>query len=176
MTSNLVPVLEILLVVGFIGYRQMATRSVKGDLLRLPVIIGGLGLLNLLSYLAQSAAPTLAQWATLVAGLALAAAIAVPRARSVRLWQGSDGRWMRRGTAVTPGWWVTLLLSHAVLIVVAALLFGGVTDGSAVGGGLDAASVPLLIGFSLGVQGWPLERRLAVIAPERRQARSLAIS
>lgn len=37
------------------------------------------------------------------------------------------------------------------------------------------AAVP---GHDLGerVQGWMLERRLAVIAPERRQARSLAIS
>lgn len=170
MTSNLVLAVEVLLIVGLVLYRQMATRTVKSDLVRMPVIIGGLGLINLVNGLSHSGAPSPGEWFNLVAGLALAAVIAVPRARSVRLWQGSDGRWMRRGTLATFGWWLAFLLSHVALVVVGRTLFGGA---DATGGGLDGMSAMLFVGVSLGVQGWCLERRLALIAPERRPMRSM---
>lgn len=149
-------VLEVLLVLGLILVRQLRVQRVKDNLLRFPLIIGGLGVINAVSFL-QDHHVTAGDVAGVIAGLVVAAAVARPRARSMRVWRDADGTWLRRGTPITIGWWLVALAGHVATAIAGPLAFGETPHGFS---GFDSATIMIYLGVSLGVQAWFLEQRL----------------
>ncbi len=165
-SQSLTVALEVIAAIAIVGWRQFSPRQVQDNLLKLPLILGIIGVYNL--YTAIGSAPaSLGQWVCLLVGLAGAAVVAAPRAWSVRLYQDANGQWMRRGTLLTLVWWLVALGLHVVTSLIGAHLFG--EGGNA---GFDQSSTLLFIGVSLGLQGLFLEQRLHHLAPARRQARA----
>lgn len=157
-------VLEVLLVLGFIFYRQLRVQRVKDNLLKLPLILGAIGVVNAANFL-QDHRVSAGDVAGVVAGLVVAALVAWPRAQSMRVWREADGTWMRRGTPVTIGWWLIALAGHAVTAFAGPLVFGETPHGFS---GFDSATIMVYLGVSLGVQGWFLEQRLQRAGRTRR--------
>lgn len=149
-------VLEVLLVLGFILVRQLRVQRVKDNLLKLPLIVGALGVVNAANFL-QDHRVSAGDAAGVLSGLVLAAVVAWPRAQSMRVWREADGTWMRRGTPITIGWWLVALVGHVATALAGPILFGETPHGL---GGFDSATLLLYLGVSLGAQGWFLEQRL----------------
>lgn len=81
-------------------------------------------------------------------GLALAAALAWTRAKSMTVFRGVDGQWMSRGSWVTVVLWLVLIGSHVAVGVLASVLDGAEAGPSAFG----QATIPLFIGVSIAMQ------------------------
>lgn len=114
--------------------------------LRLPIVVGVIGLIDVLSYSdTHHASHGAYLWvlATLVVGAVLLGAV---RALSVRVWT-SDNWVVRQGTWLTMGLWAVSLALHFV---------------SGVGAGnLEAASFLLYLAVTYGVQNYVIHRRAA---------------
>jgi hypothetical protein len=132
----------------YILNRQRRIRPVPRTLgLRFPVVIGVIGLINLLGY-ADTNHPSHGAYlwvlATLAVGALLLGAI---RAFTVRIWTSND--WVvRQGTGLTMALWVVSLALHFI---------------SGVGGhdvaNLEASSFLLYLGLTYGVQNYVVHRR-----------------
>lgn len=140
------------LVAVYILSRQRRIRPVRRVLsLRLPVFLGIIGLIDLLSYTDNHAHHvTGGDWvwvlATLVVGGLVLGAI---RAFTVKIWTSNE--WVvRQGTWVTLGLWVLSLALHFVSDVGAA--HNGV-------GNFEAASFLLYLAVTYGVQNYVVHRR-----------------
>jgi hypothetical protein len=116
---------------------------------RLPVVIGVIGLVGMLSY-AGGHHVSGSAWAW-VLGTMLVGAVGVGalRALSMRVW-ASSGWVVRQGTATTMALWLLSLLVHF------AAGAGGNHSGAV---GLEGASFLLYLGLTLGVQGTLVHRR-----------------
>jgi hypothetical protein len=163
---NTTVVLEVLLVVALIFYRQLRVQRVKDNLVKLPLILGALGVINAANFL-QDHKVSPGEIVGVIAGLIIAAVIALPRARSVQVWRENDGTWMRRGTPVTIGWWLVALAGHAVTAFAGPLAFGETPHGYS---GFESATIMVYLGVSLGAQGWFLEQRLQRSLSARRSS------
>jgi hypothetical protein len=139
------------LVAVYILSRQRRIRPVPRALsLRFPVIVGVIGLIDLLSYTDTHHHITQTDYlwvgSTLVVGALLLGAI---RAFTVKLWVTNN--WVvRQGTWVTIGLWVLSLALH---------FLGGVGAQHAGAGNLEAASFLLYIAVTYGVQNYVVYRR-----------------
>jgi hypothetical protein len=96
-------------VLGFLIYRQVRVRPVRASL-RLPLILGVIGVLQLSQYL-----KTVHDTGTVAAGLAgsllLAAAFGAARAATVRVWS-AGGQLLAQGNWVTAGLWLVSAAAH----------------------------------------------------------------
>jgi hypothetical protein len=134
----------IVLVVAAIAlaiYRQFQAREVTSrGLLVLPLVLIGLGLHGLASV------PPTGDLAIAVVALDLlaGAGLGALRGRSVRVWQASDGRWWRKGTAATLALWVASIAVRLGIVAGARAL--GVHDAT------SAGALELAVGVSLGAQ------------------------
>jgi hypothetical protein len=132
----------------FILNRQRHIRPVPRVLgLRFPIVLGVLGLINLLGY-ADTHHPSQGAYlwvlATLVVGGVLLGAV---RALTVKIWTSND--WVvRQGTALTMGLWLVSLALHFVSAV------GGTNAGN-----FEASSFLLYLGLTYGVQNYVVHRR-----------------
>jgi hypothetical protein len=139
------------LVAVYILSRQRRIRLVPRVLsLRFPIVLGVIGLIDLLSYTDShhhiSTGDYLFVLATLAVGALLLGAI---RAFTVQIWTSNN--WIvRQGTWLTMGLWVLSLALHFVSGV------GAKYVGAA---NLEAASFLLYLGVTYGVQNYVIHRR-----------------
>lgn len=172
MTATLTIIAEVVVVLGFILARQLMPRRIKDNPLKLPLILGAIGVVNAMSFIGNHrVAP--GEVAGGIAGLLVATAIAWPRAESMRVWREPDGSLMRQGTLRTVGWWAVAIAGHVVTAFAGPLLFGEKAHGF---GGFDSATVLVYLGVSLGAQAWFLERRLRhAVGDSRRQGAAMLL-
>ena len=132
---------------------------------RLPVIIGVIGLIGMLSYAGDHHVSGSAWGWVLGTMLVGAVGLGALRALSMRVWAG-NGWVVRQGTAVTMALWLVSLLVH----------FAAGTGGNQTGAvGLEGASFLLYLGLTLGVQGSLVHRRApAAVGAARARRRAAA--
>jgi hypothetical protein len=139
------------LVAVYVLRRQRRIRPVPRVLnLRLPVILGVIGLIDVLSYTDSHKHITSSDYlwvvATLVVGALVLGAI---RAFTVRIWTSNS--WVvRQGSWLTMGLWILSLALH---------FFGGLGAQHAGAGNLEAASFLLYLGVTYGIQNYVVHRR-----------------
>jgi hypothetical protein len=132
--------------------RQVAVRPVPRVIrLGLPVIIGVIGLFELIGYSNSHHHIAGSAWAWVLGTLLVGAVgLGILRGLTVRIW--TAGSWvLRQGTAVTMALWLVSLAVH----------FAGDVFGSHAhdGSGLEASSFLLYLGLTLGVQTAVVHRR-----------------
>jgi hypothetical protein len=134
----------------YILSRQRRIRPVPRVLsLRFPLVVGVIGLVDVLSYTNShhpSHGADLWVLATFAVGALLLGAI---RALTVRIWTSNN--WVvRQGTGITLGLWVVSFALHFV---------SGIGAQDAGAGNLEAASFLLYLAVSYGVQNYVVHRR-----------------
>jgi hypothetical protein len=140
--AMLVDLVAGVLVLGLLIYRQMRTRQVRSVDLRVPLIIGIIGLVQLVTFLKTDHSRDVVA-AGLAGSLALAAVFGAARASTVHIWL-ADGQAWARGTWLTGLLWAVSLGAH---LGYDALVAGG--DGK---GSLGSASVLLYLAVTFTVQ------------------------
>ncbi|MDF0529181.1 hypothetical protein P0W64_01090 [Tsukamurella sp. 8F] len=145
-----------LAVVCFVLYRQTRPRPIGDDLLKLPIVLGAIGVVQILEYLGHGGAPSVGEVCAAVLGLAVALALAYPRAASLRVYRTPDGTLMRRGTAATVALWLIAIGAHIAIDAVVPLAFGDHGRG-----GLAGVTLMLYLAIALGAQAVFLRRRVA---------------
>lgn len=153
--NNATTIVIIVLALGWILYRQMQVRPVKENALRLPVILGAIGLVQTVQYVANGGAIGIGNVAAAILGLTVAIALAYPRARTTKVFPGPDGSYLRQGTAATIALWIIAIGAHIAIDVLVPMGFG---DRS--GHGLTGATMMLYIGVTLFAQSWFLRQRI----------------
>jgi len=147
-------------VVGLVVRRQLLTRPVRpnGSLIA-PAVLGVLGALGIafgvasvIKYHPLTALPVV----LLVVSMAIAVGFGAARARTVRVWRGSQGEVLRKGTAATTALWLASVGVHVVL--------GLWIDHAAGAGLLGTASVYAYLAISLGMQNLLLRGRAAAVS------------
>ena len=134
----------------FVLSRQRRIRLVPRVLsLRLPIVLGVIGLIDLLSYTDNNTV-TGSDWAWVLATLALGALVlGAIRAFTVRIWTSNE--WVvRQGTWTTIGLWVLSLALHFVSDI------GAAHNGA---GNFEASSFLLYLAITYGVQNYVVHRR-----------------
>ncbi|TWE11318.1 hypothetical protein [Rudaeicoccus suwonensis] len=157
-------VLEVIAVIAFILWRQVRTTEVASGAIRGPIIIGGIGLLNLSQFMRHHVVAS-GEIAALVVGLLLAVAIAWPRAHSMKVWRDADGRWFKRGTPMTIVWWAVLMVSHVAVTIAVPAAFGEKVSGFSA---FDGATIMVFLGVSLAAQALFTEHHLQRCFPGQR--------
>ena len=138
------------LVALYILSRQRRIRPVPRVLgLRFPIVVGVIGLIDLLSY-SDTHHPSHSDYlwvlATLVVGALLLGAV---RALTVKIWTSNS--WVvRQGTWLTMGLWALSLALHFV---------SGTGAQHSGAGNLEASSFLLYLGLTYGVQNYVVHRR-----------------
>lgn len=171
-TSSLITIVEIVAVVAFVLYRQLRTRPVGAIINTLVLVLGGLGIYDLVAVVSNGVRVSVLQVLVTLIGLAVTLAMAWPRARSMRVWQDADGTWMRRGTALTLAWWIVSFALRFGVTVAARLLVPGVADSSA----LTMPLILVAVAASLALQNHLVAQRTrsADAAPAPQVQRDLA--
>ena len=156
------------LVALYILNRQRRIRPVPRVLsLRFPIIVGVIGLINLLSY-ADTHHPSHGAYlwvlATLVVGALFVGAL---RALTVKVWTSNN--WVvRQGTWLTMGLWALSLAIHFI---------SGAGGHNTDAGNLEASSFLLYLAVTYGVQNYVVQRRARplwdALGPEAGQQRIL---
>ena len=134
----------------FVLSRQRRIRLVPRVLsLRLPIVLGAIGLIDLLGYTDNNHV-TGGDWAWVLATLALGALLlGAVRAFTVKVWTSNE--WVvRQGTWTTIGLWVVSLALHFVSDV------GAAHNGA---GNFEASSFLLYLAITYGVQSYVVHRR-----------------
>lgn len=151
----LLNIVIIVAVVCLVIYRQFATRSVAGGM-RLYLALGAIGLYESVEYAIKNPNVPFAQVLAMLIGLIAAAVIALPRARSMRLWQNGSGQWLRRGNLKTFLWWTVALMAHFAIAAGVPAVFG---EKMVAMSPFDSASILLYVAVSLGLQAHFLRGR-----------------
>lgn len=139
------------IVVALVLYRQRAVRLVRPRLhLRLPVILGVVGLVELASYAGNRHVPAAAVGVLALSFAVGAVVLGAVRALTVRLWR-VEGMVLRQGT-----WWTILLWLASLALHYGAQAWIGALGGP---GGIVSASLLLWLGVTYGVQAAVVHRR-----------------
>jgi hypothetical protein len=150
-STTLVSIVVGVAVAALLVVRQLRAQPVSANL-RLPLILGIIGLIELTNYLQKNHLGTTAIVA-LAGSLVLAAVLGTARAATVHLWL-QDGQPWRQGTWLTGVLWVVSLATHFGLAYL--------IDPRAPDGGVAGASILLYVAVTYTVQ------RLIVLARARR--------
>jgi hypothetical protein len=143
-----------LVVLAFILYRQLQPRPVR-DNMRLPLILGVIGVVELVRYLQHRPHGTEVIVA-LAGSLAIAAVFGAIRAATVRVWVDGGQAW-RQGNWLTALLWVVSLAAH--------LGYDYIVDRKAGQSGLGSASLLLYFGVTFTIQRVILQARAQRISP-----------
>ena len=154
MNSNIASALIIgVVAVAFILYRQLRERPVRENPAKLVVILAAIGAAQTASYLSVHRVVPVGEVVAVVVGFDVAALVATPQARSMRVYRrASDGVMVRSGTPVTAAWWIVAISAHAAI----GSLIPLVVDGRAGSpfGGLEQPTLLIYLAVTLGVQGF----------------------
>lgn len=150
-------------VVVWILYRQIQVRRVRSQInLRVPAILGVIGLFELISYTDNHHVATKIVGVLVLSMVVGAGGLGAIRAATVHIWQDGD-QVLRQGTWLTMGLWVISLALH----------FGADwwIDAWKGPSGLASVSLLLYMGITYGVQNAVVHRRaqgmLAAAGPAR---------
>jgi len=154
MTATIgVDILIGLAVLGLILYRQLQVRPVR-DNIRLPLILGIIGVVELAQYLQHRPhGPSVI--AALAGSLVIAAAFGAIRAATVRVWLDGGQAW-RQGNWLTAVLWIVSLAAH--------LGYDYFVDGKGQQAGLGSASLLLYFGVTFTIQRFIVQARAQRIA------------
>jgi hypothetical protein len=161
-STTLVSIVVGVAVAALLVIRQMRAQPVDANL-RLPLILGIIGLIELTNYLQKNHLGTIAIVA-LAGSLVLAAVLGAVRAVTVHLWM-QDGQPWRQGTWLTGGLWVVSLAAH--------FGFDYLIDPHAPNGGVAGASILLYVAVTYTVQRLIVQARAQRIPVSGRQPESL---
>lgn len=140
MSQYAVTILVAALIVAFIVYQQMRTRSIEPrQLVVFPVVLALLGIVNLDKHPPDSTAATVA----LVASVATAIVFGVARGATIQIWR-ANATPMRKGTTATLVLWV-VGITLRIAIGIAAGRAGVPTS-------VSTGELPLFLGITLGAQ------------------------
>jgi hypothetical protein len=146
-------------VVALVVRQQLRTRPVRrnGSLIT-PVVLGVLGafgiafgVASVIKYHPLTALPIV----LLVVSFAVAAVFGVARARTVRVWRGSQGEVLRKGSAATTVLWLASVAVHLGLSLW--------VDHVARAGLLGTASLYAYLAIGLGTQNLLVRRQAAAL-------------
>jgi hypothetical protein len=138
-------------VVALVLYRQRMVRRVRPRLaLRLPVILGVVGLVELASYTGNRHVPAAAVGVLALSFVVGAVVLGAVRAATVRLWR-VEGLVLRQGTWLTIALWLVSIALHYGAQSWITSLHGP--------GGIVSASLLLWLGVTYGVQTAVVHRR-----------------
>jgi hypothetical protein len=143
-----------LVVLAFILYRQLQPRPVR-DNFRLPLILGVVGVVELVRYLQHRPHGT-GVIAALAGSLVIAAVFGAIRAATVRVWVDGGQAW-RQGNWLTALLWIVSLAAH--------LGYDYIVDRKAGQSGLGSASLLLYFGVTFTIQRIILQARAQRIGP-----------
>lgn len=152
-----------LAVLAFILYRQLQRRPVR-DTTRLPLILGIIGVVELVQFLQHRPHGT-AVIAALAGSLVIAALFGAVRAATVRVWVEGGQAW-RQGNWLTAVLWVVSLAVH--------LGYDYLVDRKSGEAGLGSASLLLYFGVTFTIQWLILRARAQRIATGDSQSASAA--
>jgi hypothetical protein len=137
---------------ALILYRQWRIRPVPRALhLRLPAILGAIGIVEILDYSNGHHVSTGGFWWVVAVTVVGAGVLGVVRALTVKIWE-ANGWVVRQGTWLTMGLWVLSLALH---------LSSGVGANHLGASGLEASSFLLYLALTLGVQNYVVHLRAA---------------
>jgi hypothetical protein len=153
-TATITNLLIGLLVLGFVLYRQLQPRPVR-DNMRLPLILGVVGVVELVQYLQHRPHGT-GVIAALAGSLVIAAIFGAIRAATVRVWVDGGQAW-RQGNWLTALLWVLSIAAH--------LGYDYIVDRKAGESGLGSASLLLYFGVTFTIQRIILQARAQRIGP-----------
>jgi hypothetical protein len=137
------------LVLGWILYRQLQARPAKADL-RLPLILGIIGIIDLTGFLGQHGHHPGYVFAALAGSFILAVVFAGARAATVHIWVDNGQAW-RKGTTLTAVLWILSLAVH--------LGYDYLVDGRGPLAGLGAASLAMYFAITYTVQRLMIQAR-----------------
>jgi hypothetical protein len=153
-TATITNLLIGLLVLGFVLYRQLQPRPVR-DNMRLPLILGVIGVVELVQYLQHRPHGT-GVIAALAGSLVIAAVFGAIRAATIRVWVDGGQAW-RQGNWLTALLWVLSIAAH--------LGYDYIVDRKAGESGLGSASLLLYFGVTFTIQRIILQARAQRIGP-----------
>jgi hypothetical protein len=147
--SELVNLLIGALILCWILYRQLQARPAKADL-RLPLILGIVGIIELTGFLRQAGHHPGFVVAALAGSFILAVVFAAVRAATVHVWVDNGQPW-RKGTALTAVLWILSLAVH--------LGYDYLVDGRGALAGLGAASLVMYCAITYTIQRLLIQAR-----------------
>jgi hypothetical protein len=147
--SELVNLLIGALILCWILYRQLQARPAKADL-RLPLILGIVGIIELTGFLRQAGHHPGFVVAALAGSSILAVVFAAVRAATVHVWVDNGQPW-RKGTALTAVLWILSLAVH--------LGYDYLVDGRGALAGLGAASLVMYFAITYTIQRLLIQAR-----------------
>lgn len=142
-----------LLIIVAVAYRQLRTKQVSARHFLVPLVLAVVGITSLAHIASSGVHVTLVDIGTLVLAAALGALLAIPRGFTIKLWRQNGVLWMK-GTGWTLMWWVLTFGLRAVVSLGAGLVFGHQYSSA-----FASASIPLMVGISLGLQALIVEWR-----------------
>lgn len=149
-------------------YRQLRPSPIAAPSTRI-LILGAIGAYQVIEFAGHNPVGP-ADVATAVLGLVVAAALAWPRAKSLRIWQAPDGQWWRRGTPTTVALWAVSFGAH---FAIGALLPRLLEQGSsATSSGFEQSTLMLYFILSTGLQNVLAARRVPQTQPSRLRSAS----
>jgi hypothetical protein len=164
-STTLVSIVVGVAVAALLVIQQLRAQPVSANL-RLPLILGIIGLIELTNYLQKNHLGSIAIVA-LAGSLVLAAVLGAARAATVHLWL-QDGQPWRQGTWLTGLLWAVSLAAHFGL--------GYLIDPHAPNGGVGAASILLYVAVTYTVQRLIVQARARRTPVSGRQPESLTRS
>ncbi len=151
--------------VVFVLYRQLRTRQLTSTrVARVPLITAVIGIVETIVYVQGGGPIQIGHVVAIAVGMVIAAALAYPRAMTIKVWQDAQGVWFGQGTIRTIMMWIVTIGAHIGISLLIPPLFG--EQGTATGG-LESATLMLFIAVSVGLQGYFGADRLS-----RHQARA----
>jgi len=162
-STTLVSIVVSVAVAALLVVRQMRAQPVNANL-RLPFILGIIGLIELTNYLQKNHHLGTTAIAALAGSLVLAAVLGAARAATVHLWT-QDGQPWRKGTWLTGLLWVVSLAAHFGLDYL--------IDPHSPSGGVAGSSILLYLAVTYTVQRLIVQARAQRIPAAGRQRESL---
>ncbi|MDL5158271.1 hypothetical protein [Actinomycetospora termitidis] len=143
MNGTLSAVLGIAVLV-WVVYNQLRVREFTPRRVRVAAVLGVIGLVQVASAAADAPVSTLG-WTLLVTGLVVGGLLGLLRARTMKLWV-ADGTVFTQGHWGTAALWIVGIAAHVGLDLLARLVAPSAAT-------VNAASILLFVGVSLGAQG-----------------------
>jgi len=164
--SVAVSVLIGLAAVALVLYRQLRVRQLRQGIFKAPLILCVIGVLQIGEFCYSGGAVTAAGVVSAGIALVVAAALAWPRAQSMKVWQDDEGVWWGQGTWLSVLLWAVTIGAHVGITLLVPWLMGETVVGNPLTTGLESKTLLLYLGVSLGLQAWFREQRLTTASDE----------
>jgi hypothetical protein len=148
-SSDVVDIVIALAALALILYRQLQRRPIRSSNTRLPLILGIIGVVELLEYLNKGHHGAVI-YVALLGSLVIAAIFGAIRAATTHVWLEGGQPW-RQGNWLTAVLWIASIAAH--------LGYDYIVDGKGSNSGLGSASLLLYLAVTLVIQALILNAR-----------------